>query len=165
MIKEQEALSSRIYPNRPIIGVGGVVVRGEEVLLIRRAHEPAKGAWSIPGGAVHIGETLEDAVKREILEETSISVRVHDVVAVLDRIIPDINKTIKFHYVLIDFLCTPFTNDNPLSGSDAEDGRYVNLSDLDDYELTAVTRDVIEHALRLAHGSNRHSIYFKYGLK
>lgn len=151
---------SRTYPDRPLVGVGAVVIRGKEVLLVRRANEPSKGLWSIPGGLVKTGEALEEAVKREILEETGITVEVHDIVAVLDRIIPDQKGRVLYHYVLVDFLCTPLSRAEPVSNSDAAESKYVSLEDLDGLELTDLTRSVIERAFDISTTSSR-KVYFR----
>ncbi|SFM93412.1 NUDIX hydrolase [Thermodesulforhabdus norvegica] len=156
---------SRTYPDRPLIGVGAVVIRDKKVLLVRRANEPSKGLWSIPGGLVRTGETLEEAVKREILEETGIPVRVHDVIAILDRIIPDQKGRILYHYVLVDFLCTPLSKADPVSGSDAEESKYVSMDELDGFELTTFTKGVIHRALNTLSSHEGANIYLKKGLK
>src|SRR5712692_8214105 len=95
----------RTYPDRPIVGVGAVVIDGNSVLLVRRANEPLKGEWSLPGGAVELGETLEAAIAREVYEETGLSVEVGPIVDVLDRIRFDDDLRPRFHYVLVDFVC------------------------------------------------------------
>ena len=98
---------SRQYPERPIVGVGAVIVDEGKVLLIRRRYEPLKGEWSLPGGMVEIGETLESALMREMLEETGLRVDVGPVVEVFDRIMRDEQQRVRYHFVLVDYLCWP----------------------------------------------------------
>ena len=97
----------RIYPERPIVGVGAVVLEGNRVLLVKRANEPLKGEWSLPGGAVDVGESLGDAVRREVREETCLDIEVGPIVEVVDRIRREADGRVRFHYVLVDFLCRP----------------------------------------------------------
>jgi len=137
---------SRTYPSKPLVGVGGIIFDGDRVLLGLRGKEPGKGKWSIPGGAVKIGETLEEALKRELSEEVGISVVVKDIVAVLDRIIKDENGNIAYHYILVDFLCVPADHSTPKPGSDLIDCRYVRIDDLDHYNLTLGTACVVKQA-------------------
>src|SRR5689334_9648516 len=92
----------REYPQRPVVAVGGVIIANQQALLIRRAKEPRKGEWSIPGGAVETGETLRDALRREIREETGLAVRVGEILEVFDRILPDAQGRVQYHYVLVD---------------------------------------------------------------
>lgn len=136
----------RRYPDRPLTGVGAIVFRDDRVLLVKRGSEPAKHKWSIPGGLVKVGECLEEAVKREVYEETKIKVKVLDVVAVLDRIVPDSQNIVEYHYILIDFLCKPISTNEPQKGSDSEESRYVKLSDLHKFNLTEGTYQVIMQA-------------------
>jgi mutator protein MutT len=136
----------RTYPDRPIVGVGAIVLDGNRVVLVKRAHEPLKGEWSVPGGAVDVGETLEQAIRREVREETCLDVEVGPIVDVLDRIRYDPAGRVKFHYVLVDFLC------RPLSGmlrcaSDAEEAAWAERADLARYGVAEETLTVIDKAI------------------
>src|SRR5260221_646569 len=118
----------REFPERPIVGVGGIAIEGDRVLLVRRAAEPLLGQWSIPGGALELGESLTEGVARELLEETGVAVEVKEVVEVLSRVLRLPDGRVKYHYVLIDYLCraSPGAND-PHPGSDASEARWVKL--------------------------------------
>ena len=94
----------REYPDRPIVGVGGVVVHRQRALLIRRGCEPLKGEWSIPGGMLELGEELAEGVRRELKEETGLEVEPLEIVATFDRITRD-GKRVKYHYVIVDYVC------------------------------------------------------------
>ncbi|HDO41835.1 MAG TPA: NUDIX domain-containing protein [Candidatus Bathyarchaeota archaeon] len=107
----------RIYPKTPLVGVGAVVQKGNRILLIRRANEPGKGLWSIPGGLVEVGETLRDAARREVEEETGIKVEIGEIIDVMENIIRDEEGRVKFHYVLIDFKAAPISDNVKLSPS------------------------------------------------
>ncbi|HEY5177097.1 MAG TPA: NUDIX hydrolase, partial [Terriglobales bacterium] len=95
----------RDYPEQPIIGVGAVIVDRNRVLLVRRATEPLKGEWSVPGGMLELGEKLHDGLRREVLEETGLHVEPGDVLDVFDSIFRDEQGRTQFHYVLIDYIC------------------------------------------------------------
>ena len=138
----------RKYPDRPIIGVGGIIFREDQVLLIKRGMEPSLGQWSIPGGAVHVGETLEEAVRREVLEETHLEVEVLTLAKVLDRIFHDPEGRVVYHYVLVDFLCRCKAGELK-SDTDAQDARFVSLQDLPSYQIAPITLEVIHRADRL----------------
>jgi len=139
---------SREYPDRPIVGVGAVIVDGDRVLLVRRANPPLQGEWSVPGGAVEIGETLEAAVAREVLEETGLQIEVGPIVEVLDRIRLDPDGRARYHFVLVDFVCQP--NGGALAcASDAQDAMWVPLAALTDYSVAAVTIGVIQKGFDL----------------
>ena len=140
-------MSGREYPKRPLVGVGGVVVKGQQILLVRRAREPLRGQWSLPGGLVETGEALAAAVRREIAEETGLRVRVERIVEVLDRITRDSRKRVRFHYVLVDFLCR-VQGGRLRAGSDVSEARWVRRDHLATYGLRAVTRRVIDKAFR-----------------
>lgn len=135
----------RPYPDRPVVGVGAVVLDGDRVLLIKRGHAPLKGQWSLPGGSVEVGETLEQAIAREVLEETGVTVDVGPMVDVLDRISRDADGRVEHHFVLVDFVCRP-SGGVLRSASDAEDAAWVGLPDLAGYGVAAVTVSVIRKA-------------------
>ena len=142
---------AREYPERPIVGVGAVVidrdpVLGDRVLLVQRGHAPLKGEWSLPGGALELGETLEEGIRREVLEETGLIVEPVAVVEVLDRISRDNEGRVQYHYVLVDFLCR-VVGGNLAYATDATDARWSAIDD-----LTAVapfTRAVILKAIEM----------------
>src|SRR5882724_5637085 len=139
---------SRLYPERPIVAVGAVIIDGERVLLIKRANEPSKGEWSLPGGAVEVGESLEAALAREVREETCLDVVVGPVVDVLDSIRRDAGGRAEYHYVIIDYACR-VRGGSPTDaahGSDAADARWVPIAELDRYRLTPAALAVIEKA-------------------
>jgi 8-oxo-dGTP diphosphatase len=135
----------RHYPDRPLVGVGAVIFRGEEVLLVRRGQEPAKGSWSLPGGMVEVGESLEAAIKREVWEETGLTVKVLGITAVLDRIYRDNVDKVPYHYVLIDFACE-YLSGEVTPASDVTAARFVSLETLSDLPLPSFTAQVIRRA-------------------
>jgi 8-oxo-dGTP diphosphatase len=139
----------RKFPDRPVVGVGAVVVDSDRVLLAKRAHEPLKGEWSLPGGAVEIGETLEAAVAREVLEETGLTIAVGPVIEVLDRIHADADRRIEFHYVIVDYLCWRIGTAEPVASSDAEEVRWAGVGDLARYRLTDKATSVIRKGFAL----------------
>lgn len=139
----------RQFPERPIVGVGAVIVDRGRVLLVKRAHEPLKGEWSLPGGGVEVGETLHDAVVREVREETGLDVRVGPVVEVLDRIHPAIDGRVEFHFVIVDYLCT-VAGGTMAPSSDAADACWVEVNDLPRYALTELATSVIMKALEMS---------------
>ena len=140
---------SRQYPERPIVGVGGVVVDEGKVVLIRRKYEPLKGHWSLPGGMVEIGETLESALTREMLEETGLVVDVGPVIEVFDRITRDEDRRVRYHFVLIDYVC--WRADGVLqAGSDVDAAMWVDPTDLTKYSLTDKATSVIRRGITLA---------------
>jgi 8-oxo-dGTP diphosphatase len=141
---------TRRFPAQPIVSVGAVVVDGGRVLLARRGHEPLKGEWSLPGGVVEVGETLEAAVAREALEETGITVSVGAVVDVLDRIHTIADGRVEFHYVIVDYLCRPVGSLDASAGSDADDVRWVPEDALDGFALTEKAAAVVRRAFAMS---------------
>jgi len=141
--------SVREYPERPIVGVGGVVVREGAVLLVQRAAEPLKGHWTLPGGAVEPGETLIEAVQRELREETGLEVRVLEMVEVFERITRDESNRPRYHYVLIDYLCEALDG-KPQPSSDVTAVAWARPEEFPRYQLSEKATAVIQKALALA---------------
>jgi len=133
----------RDYPERPIIGVGAVIIQGDRALLVRRATEPLKGEWSVPGGVLELGEKLRDGTAREALEETGLQVEVGEVLDVFDSIFADDGGRTQYHYVLIDFLCRPASGE-AVAGSDVSAVKWVTELELADTDL----RDSIAAVVR-----------------
>lgn len=139
----------REYPERPVVGVGAVIIDQGRVVLIRRRFEPLAGQWSLPGGGVEVGETLEAAVAREMLEETGLSVEVGPVVEVFDRIMLDEARRVRYHFVLIDYLCWPVAGELR-SGSDVDDAVLVAPDEIGRYRLTDMATRVIRRGFDMA---------------
>ena len=147
---------SRSYPDRPFVGVGAVIVAGDRVVLIRRKFEPLKGQWSLPGGAVELGETLEACVAREMHEETGLDVEVGPVIEVFDRITHDADGRVWFHYVLVDYLCWP-RGGTLRAGSDVDEVALADPATLAPFALAEKAIDVIARGLALAGATERGS--------
>lgn len=145
----------REYPRHPIVGVGGVVIRDNKVLLIRRGREPLKGEWSIPGGMLELGESLTDGVKREVLEETGLGVRPLEVLTVFDRVQKN-GERIQYHYVIVDYVCR-LTGGRLKSGSDVLDARWVTREELPSYRITPKATAVIADAFEWFRGRQQAS--------
>jgi 8-oxo-dGTP diphosphatase len=133
----------RSYPEQPILGVGAVIVDGGRVLLVRRATEPLKGEWSVPGGVLELGEKLHDGVRREVMEETGLIVEPGDVLDVFDSIFTDGDGQTEYHYVLIDYLCRKISGE-ATAGTDVSDVKWVSEGDLAAIGL----RDSIQQVVR-----------------
>ncbi len=142
-------MSDRKYPDRPYVGIGGIIVHEGRVVLVKRRFEPLAGQWSIPGGAVETGETLEACLIREMTEETGFVVEVGPVVEVLDRITRDEEGRVLYHFVLIDYLCRPVGGELR-AGSDVAEAVLAEPSEFPQYELTEKALSVIERALEMA---------------
>lgn len=133
----------REYPDRPIVGVGAVIIHSGRILLVKRGSPPLLGQWSLPGGVVELGETLRSAAEREAREETGLVVKAGEVLEVLDRIIPGEGGRAQYHYVLIDFLCH-VTGGELLAGGDAADAIWANADDLEKFNLEKPALQVIQ---------------------
>jgi ADP-ribose pyrophosphatase YjhB (NUDIX family) len=132
-----------------VVGVGGVVTRDGRALIIRRRHEPRKGEWSLPGGLVELGEWLIDAARREIAEETGLDVEVGPIVETFDRVHRDAEGRVRFHFVIIDYLCVAHAGE-AVAGSDAEAVAWVTGDELDAYGVNAHAAAVIRKGLAMA---------------
>jgi ADP-ribose pyrophosphatase YjhB (NUDIX family) len=141
----------REYPEAPIVGIGGVILHENQVLLIQRGQEPLKGEWSLPGGALELGEALEQGIRREVLEETGLEIEPLQIVEVLDRIVRDEAGKVRYHYVLVDFLCR-VTGGSLCCASDAAAAQWVRREELNShskYRVAPFTVAVIDKAFRI----------------
>ncbi len=136
---------SREYPPYPIVGVGAIVWRDYQILLVRRGTPPRAGQWSLPGGRQELGETVAEAAKREVAEETGLTVEVTGIVTAVDLIERDEHGRVRYHYVLID-LNAEWVAGEPVAADDAADARWIDLDALDDIELWTETQRVIRLA-------------------
>ena len=136
----------REYPEGPIVGVAAVIFSGESVLMARRNQEPGRGQWSLPGGGVELGESLLDALRRELLEEISIKVDIGGLIGVFDRVIRDRENRVRYHYVLVDFWGW-ITSGQPRPGSDISELRYVPLEELDSLKISKELTDAVWKAV------------------
>ena len=133
----------------PILGVGALIIEQRRVLLCRRGKEPLKGYWSLPGGAVEIGERIIDALKREVREETGLEIETNMVAEVFERITPDAEGRIEYHYVLIDYLCR-VTGGELVAGDDAAAVAWFEREELAGLEITPGSLAIIDKAFDLA---------------
>jgi 8-oxo-dGTP diphosphatase len=147
--------SSREYPERPVVGIGGVIIDQGRTLLIRRGSEPLLGEWSIPGGSLELGESLQEGVARELLEETGIAVRVLDLIEVFDRIYlgdgssrVEVKGRPRFHFVIADYLCECLSGE-PRAGSDVTDVAFAREDELARFHLTETATRVLKKAFAM----------------
>jgi 8-oxo-dGTP diphosphatase len=139
---------SREYPERPIVGVGGVVISDGRALLIKRGHPPLEGEWSIPGGTLEVGETLPEGVRRELAEECGIEVRVLELIEVFERVFHDEAGKVRYHFVIVDYLCEAVSGE-ARSGSDVVDVAWATEMELERYSLTPTATRVIRRAFEM----------------
>ena len=140
---------SREFPERPLVGVGGVVIANGRALLIRRGGPPLEGQWSIPGGMLEVGETLLAGVRRELLEETGVEVRVGELIEVFERINLDADGKARYHFVVLDYLCEAVRGE-ARAGSDVIDVAWAAPAELEKYALTETSTRVILKAFEMA---------------
>ena len=143
----------RDYPDRPLLGVGAVIVVNQHVLVVRRSNPPLQGQWSIPGGLVDTGETTREAVIREIREETSLTIEPVELIEVFERILRDSDSRVQYHFVVIDYLCRMVSGE-PRPSTDVSDIRWARFEDLPVLGITPETTTVIQKALNVAKESN-----------
>jgi len=139
----------REHPKQPLIGVGALIVEKGRVVLIKRGKAPLLGEWSIPGGMLELGETLRQGAEREALEETGLVVRATELLGVFDRVVPDSEGKIIYHYVLIDFLCQRISGEL-LAGADAADAQWFTPEEVAKLPLAEDTAGVIRAAMAKA---------------
>jgi 8-oxo-dGTP diphosphatase len=132
----------REFPEVPLVGVGAIIIEDSLVLLVKRAHPPLQAQWSIPGGALEIGELVRDAAIREAREETGLTVEPGELLGVYDRILRDPEQRVQYHYVLVDFLCRRVAGDLA-AASDATEVRWFHRQELVPLSLAEDTLDVI----------------------
>jgi 8-oxo-dGTP diphosphatase len=132
----------REYPESPVVGVGAIIIEQDRVVLVRRAHPPSSGEWSIPGGVLEVGETLRQGAAREALEETGLTVEVGAMLGVYDRIVRDADGRTRYHYVLVDFLCRTIDGELRAAG-DAAEARWFTRAEASQLSLAEDTADVI----------------------
>jgi 8-oxo-dGTP diphosphatase len=129
----------RLYPDQPIVGIGAVIIKDGKIVLIKRGNEPSKGKWTIPGGLVELGESLEAAVIRETEEEVCLDVDNPRLIGVVDNVDLDEQGKVKYHYVIIDYL-VQVIGGTIQAASDAEELRWVPFDEVESYNLTASFR-------------------------
>ena len=135
------------YPEGPVPAAAGVVFRGNDILMVKRGGPPHQGRWSVPGGSLEVGETVEAAVAREVLEETGVTVRPLRVVLVHDLIERDPKGRVRFHYAIADILCE-YVEGDPMPASDAANARWVPVRELHEYDVSEGALKAIAAGLR-----------------
>ena len=136
-------MSHRLYPERPMVGVGVLIEKAGKYLLIRRAADPDKGLWSVPGGLVEVGERVKDAAIREALEETGLRVEVMERLGVVDKIVRDEEGKVRYHFIIVQFLAR-IVEGEARAMDDALEARWASLQEFPSYELTSSLRDFLK---------------------
>jgi len=143
----------REYPERPIVGVSAAIFVDKSVLLVRRKQEPAKGQWSLPGGAVELGEGILEALARELREELSVKIEVGGLIGVFDKIFHDHKNQVQYHYVLVDYWGW-LVEGKPTPASDVSEALLVPLDELEEFDVDQELKETI----RKAYGAWRESL-------
>jgi ADP-ribose pyrophosphatase YjhB (NUDIX family) len=139
----------REYPRRPIASAHALVLQGDRVLLIKRAHPPSRGRWSVPGGVIELGETVRDAARRELREECGIEIEIDRVMDVADHVVPDESGRVWFHYVVI-YLLARYVGGEARPGSDALAVRWATVEELDALDMHPLARQAVQRAFKMA---------------
>ena len=145
---------AREYPEAPRAAVGAIVLDADQVLLVRRGEAPSRGRWSVPGGLIHLGERIEDAVAREIKEECGLEIQIIGLCGVIDRVVPGESPQpggtppVRYHYIIIDYVAEP-VGGTLQAGSDAAEARWVPVADLGHYMTTDGLASMIQRAVKL----------------
>jgi 8-oxo-dGTP diphosphatase len=142
---------SRIYPERPIVAVGAAVCRGDRVLVVQRGREPSLGRWTLPGGAVDLGERMRDAAAREVREECGIEIEVGEVVGVLDNIVRDEDGAVRYHYAIVDFAAR-YMGGELAPNEELTGAAWITLAQFDEYGVASKAQAVLRQALRVGTG-------------
>lgn len=146
----------RLYPDHPVLGTGAIILAKNKILLEKRGNEPAKGKWTVPGGVVKVGETLEEAVVRETKEETGLDVRSPQLIDVVSQVDFDENLQVRYHFVIVDFV-VKIGRGKPKAASDAEELKWVPLSEVPSYDLTpSFRRFFIKNKVKLENFNSDH---------
>tara|TARA_B100002052_G_scaffold284812_1_gene297074 strand:+ start:338 stop:790 length:453 start_codon:yes stop_codon:yes gene_type:complete len=135
-------MSERRYPTRPIVGVGTVVLDGDMVLMVQRGKPPRQGSWSLPGGAQELGETVHEAARREVREETGLEIEIFGLIDVVDSVRPDADDKIEYHYTLID-MAGHAVGGTLMAGGDAQDCRWFTRPEIDAMDIWPETKRII----------------------
>lgn len=146
--RQNSNLMAREYPEHPLVGVAAVVVRGDQVLLVQRGREPARGLWGLPGGMLELGETLAEGVRREVLEETGVHVEIGPLLAIFEPMLRDADGRLRFHYVVVDYLAR-YLGGEPRPADDADDARWVDVNALDGLAMQEETRAIIRRGVTM----------------
>jgi 8-oxo-dGTP diphosphatase len=136
-------LVKRLYPSQPVVGVGAIIVCNGKILLEKRKSEPGRGKWSVPGGLVELGESTEQAVIREVKEETGLDVENPELIDVVNNIILDANGKIEYHFVIVDYF-VKLRGGELNAADDAEELKWVALDDVEKYNITKTLRAFIQ---------------------
>ena len=131
------------YPDAPRVAVGAIVFKNGKILLVQRGQPPAEGLWAIPGGSVKLGETLQQAAEREILEETGLTIRAREPAFTFDVVVRDDHGAVRYHYVIVD-LMADYVRGNPRSGDDALDVGWFAVEDIRKVKVSEATRKLLK---------------------
>ena len=145
---KEKANLKKEYPKHPIVGVGAIIIRNGRILIVKRKSEPGKGKWSVPGGLVELGETVGQAVVREVKEECGLDVEVDSLIDVVDSLTKDERGDIKYHFVILDFF-VKLKGGKLKPGDDAEEVKWVPLKEVEKYDLTKTFREFLKRNMKI----------------